>query len=581
MSKTTLTGINGITVHRLQNSCNWVIDGHHIQAAGAPAFVPPDSGQPWTYDDNVSQDAYHWDVATQTWFLVGVGGGSADDDFRVQGSPAATFGAGTVNNGAWRNGPIIIGSDTPRSSNVALDIRPDAGNVQEAQVLFTGVFNSTPASPIEGAAATAFMWLPEAAALRAGRDTDTVSFSNANIGDYSFATGLNVRAAGEGSIAFGGTNSVQVNYSSITGGNNNIINNAAIQSIIGAGNNNQILESFSSIIGSGSGNIINVIAESRSNGILSGNINEILGDTVDSGIVAGNGNEITNGVASIIGAGTNNTLTDGDHAVIGGGSLNTLTDSVAAIIGGGQSNAITTANFAGVLSGVNNNVQAVASVIAGGSGNFIAAAIGDLGTIGGGTGNFLTNGAQYGSILGGRENEVRSLGGAIGGGRDNVIPVGFSYGAIPGGIEATSKNFGQLVMSSGQLTIPGDAQWSINNVKIETTDDTPTNMVINPALAATGVAIAGNQVYGVRGSVVARSGANDVSHWTIEATIKAAAGVAAIVGAPTITLQAQDAGAAAWAVVVVVTGGTFTVQVTGVVATTIHWCGSFHTTEVI
>ncbi len=89
------------------------------------------------------------------------------------------------------NGRIGIGTNTPLTDF----------HVNNADgFLITGTFgNGT--IPTQGAG-TRLMWFPSKGAFRSGRVTGTM-WDNANIGDYSFASGYNTKASGNYSVAFG------------------------------------------------------------------------------------------------------------------------------------------------------------------------------------------------------------------------------------------------------------------------------------------------------------------------------------------------------------------------------------------
>ncbi len=146
--------------------------------------------------------------------------------------------------------------------------------------------------------------------------------------------------------------SITSTYSSILGGSNNIIDESTLASIIG-GEDNVIESSYYSLIAGGSGNEISSLSDAtRSNfsSIIGGNRNiitearsAIIGGTLntvrseDSAIIGGNYNEITvNSTHCFIGGGNTNKL-DTYHAInsaIIGGSRNTVGMNNSVIIGG-------------------------------------------------------------------------------------------------------------------------------------------------------------------------------------------------------------------------------------------------------
>ncbi|MBM2816769.1 MAG: hypothetical protein HW421_3531 [Ignavibacteria bacterium] len=103
---------------------------------------------------------------------------------------------------------------------------PIAGfQVTDKNVLFNGDTGSVPMT----GAGTRFMWIPEKAAIRAGRiegaGATLWNYNYNHIGDYSVAMGLNCEADGDYSLAIGthcyanGIASIALGYSSVAGGN--------------------------------------------------------------------------------------------------------------------------------------------------------------------------------------------------------------------------------------------------------------------------------------------------------------------------------------------------------------------------
>lgn len=82
----------------------------------------------------------------------------------------------------------------------------------------------TPVAPVEGAG-TRLVWIPEKAAFRVGQVTGT-QWDSANLGDYSFAAGLDTRALGAHAVAFG-NGSVAAGAASFAAGDTNTASGAA------------------------------------------------------------------------------------------------------------------------------------------------------------------------------------------------------------------------------------------------------------------------------------------------------------------------------------------------------------------
>ncbi len=103
-----------------------------------------------------------------------------------------------------------IGTTTPTTK---LDV---VGNIKGTGGLWlNGAAGSTPTS----GTGTRLMWIPAKAAFRAGYVGGTgTAWDDANIGQYSFAAGLNSKANGQSSSAFG-SNSIASGFASFASGN--------------------------------------------------------------------------------------------------------------------------------------------------------------------------------------------------------------------------------------------------------------------------------------------------------------------------------------------------------------------------
>lgn len=141
---------------------------------------------------------------------------------KMQAQNTAWPNAGSSNN-------VGLGTNSPQAR---LHVADGNNTVRGSSVLFEGVVGGTPVS----GAGTRFMWIPAKAALRFGRVNNTLNFmgqtidfgegsdywNDSNIGEYSFATGFNNRAAGFLSHAFGGLNKVDGMASFAIGLDNNL-----------------------------------------------------------------------------------------------------------------------------------------------------------------------------------------------------------------------------------------------------------------------------------------------------------------------------------------------------------------------
>lgn len=95
-------------------------------------------------------------------------------------------------------------------------------HVMDSSVVFTGWSGGIPGTigppPISGTGIR-MMWYAQKAAFRAGRVTGT-EWDKINVGNYSFAGGINNIASGLQSVAFGNTNKALGDNSFVTGGSN-------------------------------------------------------------------------------------------------------------------------------------------------------------------------------------------------------------------------------------------------------------------------------------------------------------------------------------------------------------------------
>ena len=216
------------------------------------------------------------------------------------------------------------------------------------------------------------------------------------IGGYA---GNTVNGVGGGSIIAGGggvsganlISGTNVAWSTISGGTNNQISEAADGSVIGGGGGNQISGSAgNSAIGGG---VLNVISGSAYFSAIGGGAsNQISGSAYDSAIGSGISNQISGDAReSAIGSGHSNLIGGSAYnSAIGGGYFNQINGAANdSAIGGGYFNLIT---------GTNTNQ----STIGGGAGNTISGIQTIQSTIGGGAGNTISG--TMATIPGGYDN---------------------------------------------------------------------------------------------------------------------------------------------------------------------------------
>lgn len=125
-----------------------------------------------------------------------------------------------------------IGTGSPSS---LLDVN---GNI-----LGSGGYTGTAAPPVSGGSTARFMWVPTAAALRAG-GVATTEWDAGSIGNYSIGFGYNPKVTASYASVLGGTNNTVRNSKSvITGGENNLV--TGLNSGIAGGAYNTVHSSYS------------------------------------------------------------------------------------------------------------------------------------------------------------------------------------------------------------------------------------------------------------------------------------------------------------------------------------------------
>ncbi len=103
------------------------------------------------------------------------------------------------------NSPSIYftGGNVGIGTNAPTGLLHTYGNgIGEGNVLFQGIYKGTPGDPPASGGGTRMMWYPDKAAFRVGRVSST-QWDKDSIGNYSFATGENVKAKGHNSMAWG------------------------------------------------------------------------------------------------------------------------------------------------------------------------------------------------------------------------------------------------------------------------------------------------------------------------------------------------------------------------------------------
>ncbi|MEI2672173.1 MAG: tail fiber domain-containing protein [Marmoricola sp.] len=293
------------------------------------------------------------------------------------------------------------------------------------------------------------------------------------IGGYA---GNAVSAGADGSVIAGGGSAVyganiisgiKVGWSTIGGGYNNQIREAAINTVIGGGYANQINGYNTDHSSIGGGWINHIGGGAYDSTIGNGDSNEISGNADHSAIGSGYQNQIS-GTAqySAIGSGESNLINGGaDHSAIGSGWSNQINGyAYRSAIGSGQSNLISgDATDSAIDSGYYNQISGTAhhSAIGSGQSNLISGAA-NYSAIGGGYYNQISGGAWGSAIGSGQSNQISgtAYGSAIGGGYQNQIG-GSAYESVIGSGELNmiSGTAWGSAIGSGQLNVISGTAW--------------------------------------------------------------------------------------------------------------------------
>lgn len=274
----------------------------------------------------------------------------------------------------------------------------------------------------------------------------------------------------------------------------------------------------------GTGAIVAAIADSGTGGG-----NKRGANAFDFQVVRASAGQAATGVRSVIVGGRNNTAV-GTDAVVVGGNENQTSGSGESFVGGGQLNTASGTRST-VVGGVSNTASNTNAGIVSGTTN---TASGDASFIGGGTLNTASG--------------------------DNSF--------VAGGHQATTRGIrGAGAHASGQFGALGDAQTTVHVLRLQTSATGANSLSsAGAAPAATTTAVLPNSgAFAFRVLVVAEQNTLDAAAWQITGLIKRGANAAAtaLVGTPTVTQLAADAGAAAWTCVAIAntTLGSLDIQV--------------------
>lgn len=280
--------------------------------------------------------------------------------------------------------------------------------------------------------------------------------------------------------------------------------------------------------------------------------------------------QVASGAFAVIGGGTDNTAS-GQYATVLGGAGSSAS-GVNATVGGGSGNASSN-SYATVSGGRSNTASGLYSAVCGGYTNTAAT---NYSFIGGGQSNNTTGSTQHATILAGFSNAIN--GGSyvtVTGGQFNTASG--DYSRVHGAYGTDRGIIGVDVFSPGKRLAVGDRQ-----VLRAVLNATTTNAAATVLTTDAGAVTAKNQVlipyYGVikvRGQVVAYKSTGEVAGFDVTALVKSNA-AASVVGTPTVTQIAADAGCTGYTVAIGVdtTNYALKVTVTGGAADTVYWSAS-------
>ncbi len=272
-------------------------------------------------------------------------------------------------------------------------------------------------------------------------------------------------------------------------------------------------------------------------------------------------------------AGGNGAVASGNYSFVGGGSACQATNTCTTI-GGGNNNS--SAGNRGTVGGGGNNQSGIHAyaTVGGGYGNQTGAA---YATVGGGSQNRATGTSAV--VAGGAACRAQNGAASIGGGQTNYVDG--QYGTVPGGANGYAYNYGQFAYATGNFDNLGDAQMAFYVTRLQTTNGTQTEMLINTAQR---MVMPNNTTWAFHILIVARradadnEGAGYILTGVIDRNGNAAS--TALIGAVTQTVISEDT--AAWDVTADAdtTNGSLRLLVTGEAAKTIRWCASVRIVEI-
>ena len=209
-------------------------DGKFLMGEAAPGFAATERFQ------------------VMTNLMVGNGDAGTSILYVSTGLSSVGFSTGTPKERVHVASSFLVGDD-PASAILFVSTATDSTGIGTANpralldvngnILGSGAYTGTAVPPVSGGSTARLLWVPSAAALRAGGVADQ-EWNAANIGSYSIGLGYNPKASANYSAALGGTNNTVVTQKSIVaGGENNLV--SGLSSAILGGGYNTVHSSYS------------------------------------------------------------------------------------------------------------------------------------------------------------------------------------------------------------------------------------------------------------------------------------------------------------------------------------------------
>lgn len=351
--------------------------------------------------------------------------------------------------------------------------------------------------------------------------------------------------------------------STVVGGTDNYA--TGIRTFIGGGFSHSVTGNYSLICGgydnTVSGNYAAIVG-GQSN-LASGNYSCICG---------GRSHKATGAKSTIVGGRDNKAYST--YSFVGGGKSNTAQTNAYATIVGGKSNSVT-GKYSFIGGGTSNTVSSSYSVLVGGYANTCS---GVYTFIGGGRQNIASN---FSVVCGGKYNTASGQRSGIVSGYRNTASARYTF--IGASLRAKADKWGQVTHATGMLSSAGDAQASAFVLRIQTTNNTQSELFLDGSSAR--MTLSNDTTWVFWGYLVARNTGTDSENacWKFDGQISRNTNEAstAVAGVTTTTIN-LDMGAAAWTITVDAdtTYGSLRIRATGENSKTINWVAAVHTVEV-